>query len=138
VDYHFLTQEEFQRRREAGEFLESFEVYGSGYWYGTLRGSVAPSLSAGKWVVLEIDVQGTLEVVKQYPEAVTVFVAPRSPADLEQRLRARNTESPEALTRRLDVGLREMSFADRYRHHVVNDNVDRAVDDLCNILMQYY
>ena len=136
VDYHFLAPEEFQRRRAAGDFLECFEVYGRGHWYGTLKSEVMPSLAAGKWVVLEIDVQGTLQVLEQYPEAITVFVAPESPEELERRLRARNTESPAALKRRLEVGMHELSFADRYRYRVVNDDVPRAVDALCNILRQ--
>src|SRR5438270_2528551 len=66
VDYHFLSAEEFERRRRAGEFIECAEVFGRGYWYGTLRSEVAPRLAAEKWVVLEIDVQGTLAVLEQY------------------------------------------------------------------------
>ena len=64
VDYHFLSPEEFERRRQAGEFLECCEVFGRGYWYGTLLREVTPSLAAGKWVVLEIDVQGTMAVAR--------------------------------------------------------------------------
>ena len=86
VDYHFLSREEFARRREAGEFLECCEVYGRGDWYGTLKSEVTPSLEAGKWVVLEIDVQGTLAVLEHYPDALTIFIQPASIDELERRL----------------------------------------------------
>jgi len=136
VDYHFLSREEFARRRTAGEFLECFEVYQRGDWYGTLKSEVAPSLANGKWVVLEIDVQGTLAVLEHYPDALTIFVRPRSVEDLERRLRDRGTESEAALQRRLEVARRELSFIDRYRFQVVNDDIDRAVRELCEILNQ--
>jgi guanylate kinase len=136
VDYHFLSREDFARRRQAGEFLECFEVYQRGDWYGTLKSEVAPSLAAGKWVVLEIDVQGTLAVLEHYPDALTIFVRPRSVEELERRLRQRGTESEAALERRLDVARRELSFIDRYRYQVVNDDIDQAVQELCEILTQ--
>jgi guanylate kinase len=134
VDYHFLTPDEFARRREAGEFLECCEVFGRGDWYGTLKSEVTPSLAAGKWVVLEIDVQGMLAVLEHYPEALTIFVRPGSAAELERRLRDRGTESEAALARRLEVARHELSFADRYRYQVVNDDVERAVREICEIL----
>ena len=87
IDYHFLTAEDFQRRRARGEFLECFEVFASGQWYGTLRDEVEAGLAQGKWVVLEIDVQGMQAVVAQHPEAITIFVRPASLAELERRLR---------------------------------------------------
>ncbi len=134
VDYHFLTPDEFARRREAGEFLECCEVYGRGDWYGTLRAEVAPRLAAGKWVVLEIDVQGTLSVLEQYQDAVTIFLRPSSMAELERRLRERGTEAQEALERRLAVAAQEMKSIDRYRFQVTNDDVSKAVAELCRIL----
>src|SRR5690242_20589295 len=87
LDYHFLSAAEFQRRRAAGEFLESCEVFGSGHWYGTLESEVTPSLRQGKWVLLEIDVEGTLNVLERFPEAITIFVRPNSLEELERRLR---------------------------------------------------
>jgi guanylate kinase len=133
-DYHFLSKEEFARRRQRGEFLECCEVYQRGDWYGTLNSEVAPRLTAGKWVVLEIDVQGTLAVLEQYPDAVTIFVRPSSLAELERRLRDRGTESEAALERRLEVARRELASADRYRYQVVNDDVDQALRQLRDIL----
>jgi guanylate kinase len=133
-DYHFLTPAEFARKRETGEFLECCEVYGRGDWYGTLRSEVAPRLAAGKWVVLEIDVQGTLAVLEHYPDAVTIFLRPSSMAELERRLRERGTETEEALRRRLAVAAEELKSIDRYRYQVINDDVEQAVAELVRIL----
>ena len=74
IDYHFLTQAEFARRREAGEFLECCEVFGRGHWYGTLKQEVDTSLDQGKWVILEIDVDGAEGVLQHFPGAVTIFI----------------------------------------------------------------
>ena len=134
VHYHFLETPEFARRREHGDFLESHEVFGRGDWYGTLRSEVTPSLTAGKWVVLEIDVQGMLAVVREFPDAITIFVRPGTPAELERRLRERGTESEAAIQRRLEEARRELGFAARYRHQVINDDVDRAVREIVEIL----
>ena len=134
IDYHFLNEEEFFRRVNHGEFLEYCEVFGRGYWYGTLIGEVTTGLQAGKWVVLEIDVQGALSALKHYPEALTIFLRPTSMEELERRLRCRGTETEEALQRRLAQARHEMEMADRYRYLVVNDEVDRAVSEICRIL----
>ena len=122
VDYHFIPSEEFERRRAAGDFLECCQVYGRQYWYGTLVDEVSPRLAAGDWVVLEIDVEGTLSIVARYPETITIFVEPSHPDQLLERLRARGTESPEAMARRLEVAHRELLQAFHYRHRVVNDD----------------
>ena len=134
LDYHFLSQGEFDQRRDGGEFLECCRVYGRQHWYGTLASEVAPRLAAGDWVVLEIDVEGTLSILDRYPEAVTIFVEPSAPDHLEQRLVARGTETPEAMARRLEVAHRELKEAHRYRHRVVNDDVDAAVGQIVQIL----
>jgi guanylate kinase len=134
VDYYFLSPEEFQRRREAGEFLECYEVFGRGTWYGTLLSEVAPSLAAGKSIVLEIDVQGAMAVVERYQGAITIFVHPSSVEELERRLRGRGTESEDSIQRRLEAARRELTYAGRYRHQVVNDDVDRAVQEICDII----
>ena len=122
VDYHFLAAEDFDRRRAAGEFLECCRVYGRQHWYGTLVAEVAPRMAAGRWVVLEIDVEGTLSILERYPDAVTIFIEPRHPDQLHQRLTGRGTESPEAMARRLEVARRELHEAHHYRHRVVNDD----------------
>ena len=137
VHYHFVSHEEFARRRAAGEFLEWKEVFGRGHWYGTLRSEVTAGLAAGKWIILEIDVHGALAVLDQAPDVITIFVHPGSLAELERRLRGRGTESAESLARRLEVARDEMTYIPRYRHEVINDDKDQAVRELCRILQSY-
>lgn len=134
IDYHFITLDEFETRRKAGEFLECCQVYGRQHWYGTLVAEVAPRLAAGEWVVLEIDVEGTLSILQRYPDAITIFVEPERPEQLDERLRGRGTESPEAMARRLEVAHRELAEAHRYRHRVVNNRLEDAVDEIASIL----
>lgn len=134
VDYFFLTPEEFNRRRDAGDFLETAEVFGRGHWYGTLWSAVRPSLAAGKWVLLEIDVAGAEEVVRQFPDALTIFLQPSTIEELERRLRTRATETPAAIERRLEVARREIAQADCYKYQVVNDTVSQAVEEIVNLL----
>ena len=135
-DYHFLSNEEFELRRKRGEFLECFEVFGRGYWYGTLSSEVTSGLAAGKWVVLEIDVQGALAVMQRHDDVISIFIQPGSRQELERRLRGRKTETEEAIQRRLEQADQELALADRYRYRVINDDVDRAVLETCNILTQ--
>jgi guanylate kinase len=137
VDYHFLTREEFQRRREAGEFLECMEVYGRGDWYGTLRQSVATGLNRGDWVLLEIDVQGALAVMERYPEVISIFLHPGSLSELEQRLRRRGTDSESAIARRLEVAAAEMQWLPRYRHEIINHELGTAVSQIAALLTKY-
>jgi guanylate kinase len=136
VDYYFLTSDEFARRREAGEFLECCEVFGRGHWYGTLLSEVRPSPSDPKWVILDIDVDGAEKVRGQFSDVPTIFLRPSSEAELERRLRARGTESEEAIERRLEVARHELAHANKYTFQVVNDTVDRAVDEIGEILMK--
>lgn len=134
VEYHFLSREEFARRNEAGEFLEAFEVFAGGDWYGTLRRPVIDQLNEGKWVVLEIDVQGAKKVLQNCPEAITIFIEPPNIEALRKRLTGRGTESPEAFERRLNRAIDELDEAPSYRYRIVNDNLNRAVDELNRIL----
>ena len=133
-DYHFMSDEQFARRRAEGKFLECVEVFGQGHWYGTLWNEVRPSLDAGKWVLLEIDVDGAEAVLDKIAEAVTIFIRPGSLAELERRLRSRGTEEEAAVERRLSAARRELKLADRYEYQVVNDTVDEAVEEVCQIL----
>ncbi|HIF32126.1 MAG: guanylate kinase [Pirellulaceae bacterium] len=134
-DYIFIDHEDFVSRREAGEFLECMEVFGRGHWYGTLRQTVEEGLEAGKWVVLEIDVHGMLLVTEQMPLALTIFLHPGSLAELEDRLRKRGTEDEKDLQRRLEVARKELEYLPRYRFEVINDTIDRAVDEISAILL---
>ena len=136
--YFFLNDAEFAARRETGDFLECEEVFGRGHWYGTLRSHVASGLNKGQWVILEIDVQGAMSVLEQKDlNPITIFLHPGGIEQLEQRLRSRGTESEEAVTRRLEVAVNEMKLMHRYRHEVVNDSLDRSVNETCEILKSY-
>ncbi|MCU0958663.1 MAG: guanylate kinase [Pirellulaceae bacterium] len=134
VHYYFLSHDEFARLRAEDAFLECKEVFGRGDWYGTLRSEVATGQQAGKWVLLEIDVEGARAVVDQVPDAVTIFLHPGSWEELERRLRARGTETDESYRRRLDVAQAEMRCRARYQYEVINDTVERAVAEICAIL----
>jgi guanylate kinase len=133
VSYHYLAPEDFARRKEQGEFLECAEVY-PGLWYGTLRSAVAPSLAAGKSVLLEIDVQGMRSVMANHPAAITIFILPPSWEVLEQRLRGRKTETEAAIQRRLEVARRELAAAGEYQHQIVNQDIETAVLQIQTIL----
>jgi len=137
VEYHFLSKTEFARRRANGEFLECKEVFGRGDWYGTLNRTVTAGLSEGKWIVLEIDVQGALSVLENRSEAITIFVHPGGLAELERRLRQRGTESEASIQRRLEVARSEMGSISNYDHEVINQVVSHAAREICDILSQY-
>jgi len=137
VDYHFLTELQFGNRRDAGDFLEWKEVFGQGHLYGTLRSETESGLASGKWVVLEIDVQGAAAVLEQRADAITIFLHPGSMEELERRLRHRGTESEDSIQRRLDVARREMGRREMYRYEVINDTVDHAVREICDILLSH-
>src|SRR6476620_1247173 len=117
-DYFFLTPDQFAARRQSGDFLECKEYAGN--WYGTLQSQVTAGLAEGKWVLLEIDVEGTMAVLDKHPDALTIFVHSGSVEELDRRLRARKTESEDALARRLETAKRELAQKDRYRYQVIN------------------
>jgi guanylate kinase len=131
-DYHFLEPEEFDRRATAGEFLE-FATY-SGHRYGTLRSEIDRRLAAGRSVVLEIEVQGARQVRAAMPESVQIFIAPAQPAVLRERLLARGKDSPEAIDARLAVAAQELAAKDEFAYRVINDELDRAAEELERIV----
>jgi guanylate kinase len=132
VDYHFVSRAEFEALRDAGGFLEWFEVFGD--LKGTPRAPVEEHLAAGDDVLLEIDVQGALKVRQVFPEAVLVFVKPPSPEELRRRLVSRGTETREGLDRRLAAAAAEEARAAQFDAVVVNDHVERAVAEVAGIL----
>jgi guanylate kinase len=134
VDYHFLSSEEFEHHRKRGDFLECCQVFNHGQWYGTLASQVATGLSEGKWVVLQIDVQGGLDVMRRFPDVISIFLRPSSTEELGRRLRRRGTETEEAIQRRLDQAKCELAVADRYQYQVINDDMDQTVREICGIL----
>jgi guanylate kinase len=133
-DYYFLTRDEFEARRLAGEFLEYAEVHKSGYWYGTLVSEMSRAEAEGKWSLLEVDVQGAMSVMERFPDAITIFLMTPDVQEYERRLRARGTESEAILQRRLQTAIDELKLAGSYRYRVVNDNLDHAVSEICRVL----
>jgi guanylate kinase len=127
-EYHFLSPQEFDRRAEAGEFLE-FATY-SGNRYGTLRSEIERHLAEGHSVVLEIEVQGARQVRAAMPESVQIFIAPPEPSALRERLRQRGKDSGEEIDARLAVAAQELAAKDEFPHQVVNDELDHAADEL--------
>ena len=132
--YYFLSLDEFEAKRQRGEFMECAEVHRTGNWYGTLWSEVDVAQSLGKWSLLEIDVEGAQSVMQMYPTAVTIFVTLPSLDEYERRLRARGTEAEAVLQRRLQTAREELKLADCYRFRVVNDNLDQTIQEICQIL----
>jgi len=127
--YDFITEAEFNRRIESGDFLEYAQVFGR-HWYGTPRNQVDDARRKGLDLVLEIDVQGMQQVKRKLPEAIAVFIVPPSREDLERRLRSRGQDSDEAITRRLERARQEIASSGEYDFVVVNDDLERASDEL--------
>ena len=133
--YYFLSQDEFDRKVQAGEFVEWAHVHG--HCYGTLASEVERNLASGSSLILEIDVQGALQVREHYPDAVLVFIKPPSLDVLRERLVHRGTESAESLELRLANARQELELADRYDEVIVNDDLDRAPSELVGIIEKY-
>ncbi len=130
-DYYFLSAEQFQRIRS--DLLESAQV--QGHFYGTPAEPVRRAMAQGICVALVIDVQGGLQVRQKVPGALLIFVHVPSLEELENRLRARGTDDPESIERRLANARREIEISGRYDIQVVNDDLDRVVEELVSILV---
>ncbi|MFL5831490.1 MAG: guanylate kinase [Solirubrobacteraceae bacterium] len=132
IDYHFLTPEEFERRVQAGDFVEHAEY--SGNRYGTLRSELERRLREGVPIVLEIEVQGARQVRQAMPEAIAVFIAPPSPEALRARLVGRGTDSAEQVEARMRTAQRELEAQPEFAHVVVNDRLEEATGELERIV----
>jgi guanylate kinase len=128
VDYHFLSGEDFDRRVARGEFLEHAEYAGNRY--GTLKSELG---RPAQGIVLEIDVQGARQVRERLPDAKLVFIEPPSFEDLKRRLAARASDQPEQIERRLAAARDELSAAGEFDHRIVNDDLDRALEELARV-----
>lgn len=129
VHYHFISREEFERRRDAGEFLE-WAIVHKQHYYGTLAAPVHEALAAGRHVLLEIDVQGAEILREKGLEPVTIFLDPPSKEELLRRLTDRGDTSPEQVAIRMQSAEKEMAEADRFDRRVVNDDLQRCVDEI--------
>ncbi len=131
-DYFFLSEDEFKSKIERNEFIEWERFYD--YYYGTLKSFVDEALESGKSVLLELDVKGAVNIKSIYPEAVLVFVAPPSLEVLEQRLRDRKTDTEDDLAKRIERAKFEMTFKDKYDYIIINDDLNKAVEEAKIIL----
>jgi len=127
-DYHFVTSEEFAAMVARGEFLEHARVFDNRY--GTARRQVEASLAAGQDLILEIDWQGAQQIRAALPQCVSIFILPPSRAELERRLRGRGTDAEDVIQRRLRDAAADMAHWQEFDHVVVNDEFERALDDL--------
>lgn len=136
-EYHFTTRQHFQEMVKAGEFLEWAEVFGN--YYGTARSALEHARVSGKDLLLDIDVQGALQVMERMPQAVSIFVVPPSPQVLEMRLRHRSqaegVTDEHVIERRLSQARKELLTLDKYRYALVNDVLEQAAGELRSIVM---
>ncbi len=137
VEYYFLSPDEFRRRIAAGDFLEYEEVYADKF-YGTLKSEVERLTTAGKNVLFDVDVVGGLNIKRFYGErALSVFIQPPSLAELRRRLEHRATDAPEVIESRLAKAEYELSFAPKFDRIVVNDELDRACQEILSVVRNF-
>lgn len=135
VEYHFLPKEDFEKKIQENQFLEYANVHGN--YYGTLKSEVENKLNSGENVILEIDVQGGVQIRDIYPEVHLIFFRSPSLEDLEARLRNRGTETEETIELRLNNAVKELEIGKQYDETVVNHRVEQACTDLVNIIDKY-
>jgi guanylate kinase len=131
-DYYFVNEATFQRMVESEDFAEWASVHD--HLYGTSKRLLEANMAAGKDVILDVDVQGAAQLRQQYPEGVFVFMLPPSWDMLEERLRARRSDAPEEIERRLKKAREEIKCFNEYEYVIINDVLERAVGDLCAII----
>ena len=131
-NYYFVSEEEFIETINRGGFLEYAKVYGN--YYGTPKDIVLAQLEANKDVVLEIDIQGALQVKVSYPKGVFIFILPPSMAELRKRITGRGSESEADINLRLGETLKEVAYIDRYDYCVINDEIEEAVQRVTDII----
>ena len=130
--YYFISVEAFEEMIEKDELLEWAQVYDN--YYGTPLRKVEEKLAAGEDILLEIDTQGAMKVREKFPEGVYIFILPPSLAELERRIRGRDTETEEILKKRLAAAIDEVEVGRLYKYVVMNDKVEDAVDAICAVL----
>ena len=132
IDYFFISESEFKFKIENNEFIEWESFYD--YYYGTLRSFVDEEISSGKSVVLEVDVKGAVNIKKNYPSAILIFIMPPSFEELKKRLINRSTETESDLKKRIERAEYEFTYQDKFDYVVINDKLDDAVSKVCEII----
>lgn len=132
VNYYFVDKPRFETMIEKGELLE--HAFYAGNYYGTPEEPLNEALAQGQNIVLEIDVQGALQVMKRRPDAISIFIAPPSLEELRRRLNGRGDTAPEVADLRLHIAFHECAIAEQYQYIITNDSVAHAADEFCAIL----
>lgn len=135
IDYHFISKQDFKKGIHKGRWAEWAEVYGN--YYGTSVEFLEKSLSSGCDILLDIDVQGTLQILKHYPDSVTIFILPPSMNALRKRLEMRGSDSQAVVEKRLLNARKEMTQKKMYRHIIVNDVLSEAIKELSAIFKKH-
>lgn len=135
VEYYFITKEAFIKGMETAAWAEWAEVHGN--FYGTSSEVLNRTLGSGQDILLDIDVQGAIQILRQYPDSVTIFIMPPSSDVLKARLESRGTDTEEVIAARLINAEKEMAEKDRYRHIIVNDRLPEAAAELISIVEKY-
>ena len=135
VDYYFIDKNDFENGIAAGEWAEWALVHGN--YYGTSKDFLDKGLADGRDILLDIDVQGTRQILEHYTNSVAIFILPPSLEVLQQRLKARGTDSADSIAVRLKNAEKEMSQQDLYHHLIVNDQLSKAVPELISIIENY-
>jgi guanylate kinase len=136
VDYHFISKQDFKKGIKQGRWAEWAEVYEN--YYGTSAEFIEKSLSSGCDILLDIDVQGTLQILKHYPDSVTIFILPPSMNALRKRLEMRGSDSKAVIEKRLENAKKEMAQKGFYRHIIVNDKLPWAIEEISAIFKKYH
>jgi len=132
IDYNFVSISEFDKLNQDGLLLEHARVHG--HWYGTNRKMIQDIIDSGKHVVLDIDVQGALQIIKSGIDAVTIFIIPPTLEVLKERLRKRNTESDEMIQTRLINAKKELEMIEKFQYLVINDHLQTAMNEILSII----
>lgn len=136
VDYYFVSIEEFKKNIERNLWAEWAEVHG--HFYGTSAKFIESTLCKGNDILFDIDVQGAKQILKRYPDAITIFIMPPSIAELEKRLKNRGSDSRHAIAKRLTAAEAEIARKKFYTHEIINDSLPEAIEQLTNIINHYH
>ena len=131
-DYHFISRQTFKKKLDLDYWAEWARVHG--HYYGTSAAFLSDSLAKGRDILMDIDVQGAIQILDRFPDAVTIFIMPPSMGALEQRLDSRGTDSRATIKKRMRNAVREMEQKNRYRHVIVNDDLEKTADALIAIV----
>lgn len=133
-DYFFVSREVFEENIKSDSFLE-YAIYNDNY-YGTLKSFVFDNMNKGTNVLAVLDVQGALQIEKVFPDAISIFIMPPSFEELEKRLRNRNSDSEEEISKRISIAKEEIKYKDRYDYNIINDNIDKCVEEIEKIILK--